>query len=129
MQPEVLNRLKQVSARKTLVLTHYGRKTGKPYKVTIWFVLHGDKVYLGTANVNRNWVRNVQKTPQVQFSIAGEKFDGTARFISDRVEHERVMAMVRRKYWVFWPILTLGRTLAALHLMHDHSGSFEVTVS
>lgn len=29
--------------RLTLTLTHYGRKTGKPHEVTIWFVLDGEK--------------------------------------------------------------------------------------
>ena len=66
MESNVLTRLKRVAARQTVTLPHYGRKSGKPYDVTIWFVVDGDKVYIGTANVNRQWVRNVQKTPQVK---------------------------------------------------------------
>ena len=84
MESNALTRLKRVAARQTLTLTHYGRKSGKPYNVTIWFVLDEEKFYIGTANVNRQWVRNVQKTPQVKLSIGGEKFDGTARFLTDR---------------------------------------------
>ena len=64
MESNVLTRLKRVAARQTVTLTHYGRKSGKPYDVTIWFVVDGDKIYIGTANVIRQWVRNVQKTPQ-----------------------------------------------------------------
>lgn len=30
--------------------------------------------------MNRQWVRNVQKTPQVKLSIGGEYFSRTARF-------------------------------------------------
>jgi len=30
--------------------------------------------------VNRQWVRNIQKTLQVKLSIGGEYFSGTARF-------------------------------------------------
>ena len=60
MESSVLTRLKSVAARQTVALTHYGRKSGKPYDVTIWFVVDGDTVYIGTANVNRQWVRNVQ---------------------------------------------------------------------
>jgi hypothetical protein len=30
------------------VLTHYGRKTGKAYRVTIWFVLDGENLYIGS---------------------------------------------------------------------------------
>jgi len=52
-------KLKRVARKHTLKLTHYGRKTGKPYEVTIWFVTSGDKIYLTTGNVNRQWVQNV----------------------------------------------------------------------
>ena len=68
MEYEVLNRLRRVATRQTTTLTHYGRKTGKPHEVTIWFVLDGDKLYISTANVNRQWVRNVQKTPKISFN-------------------------------------------------------------
>ena len=80
MESNALERLRRVAGKQTTRLTHYGRKTGKPYEVTIWFVLDQDKLYIGTANVNRQWVRKVQKTPQLKLSIGGEVFDGNARF-------------------------------------------------
>jgi len=129
MESTELARLRQVAEKQTTRLTHYGRKTGKPHEVTIWFVLDGDRLYIGTANVNRQWVRNVQKTPQVKLSIAGENVEGTARFLTDRAEHERAMAAIRRKYWMFRPIIDLGRFLAAIGLMRDKTGSFEVTLA
>jgi|SRR5208283_5106358 len=129
MEPEVLNRLRRVAARQTLTLTHYGRKTGKPYEVTIWFVLHDEKFYIGTANVSRQWVRNVQKTPQIRLSIGGETFEGRAQFLADRAEHERAMAAIRRKYWMYLPIMALGRVLIAMSVMRDTTGSFEVTLA
>jgi len=129
MEPKTLARLKQVEKKKTTRLTHYGRRTGNPHEVTIWFVLDGDRLYIGTANVNRQWVRNVQKTPTVKLSIGAEAFSGTARFLSDRAEHERAMAAIRRKYWMFRPIIELGRMLSAIGLMRDNTGSFEVTLT
>ena len=129
MESTELARLRQVAEKQTTRLTHYGRKTGKPHEVTIWFVLDGDRLYIGTANVNRQWVRNVQKTPQVKLSIAGENVEGTARVLTDRAEHERAMAAIRRKYWMFRPIIDLGRFLAAIGLMRDKTGSFEVTLA
>ena len=129
MDSNTLARLKAVAARRTLTLTHYGRKSGKPYDVTIWFVVDGDKVYIGTANVNRQWVRNVQKTPRVKLSIGAKTFEGTVRFLTDRAEHERAMAMVRRKYWMFWPVIAVGRVLMALGVMRDNTGSFEVNLA
>jgi deazaflavin-dependent oxidoreductase (nitroreductase family) len=129
MESNAVTRLAKVAGKQTTTLTHYGRKTGKPYAVTIWFVLDDDRLYIGTANANRQWVRNVQKTPQIKLSIGGESFSGTARFLTDRAEHERAIAAIRRKYWMFRPIIELGRLLAALGLMRDNTGSFDVTLA
>jgi deazaflavin-dependent oxidoreductase (nitroreductase family) len=129
MEPNALARLKWVAGKQTTTLTHYGRKTGESHEVTIWFVLDGDKLFIGTANVNRQWVRNVQRTPEVKLSMGGESFNGTARFLTDRTEHLRAMAAIRRKYWMFRPIIELGRVLTATGLMRDHTGSFDVTLT
>ena len=83
----------------------------------------------GTANVNRQWVRNVKKTLQIKISISGETFEGNGRFLADRAEHERAMAAIRRKYWMFRPIIALGRVLTAIGVMRDKTGSFEVTLA
>src|SRR5216684_6544609 len=129
MDSNALARLKAVAGRQTLTLTHYGRKSGKPFNVTIWFVVDGDKVYIGTANVNRQWVRNVQKTTQIRLAVGSETFEGTARFLSDRGEHERAMAANRRKYWMYRPLIAIGRALTAFGIMRDSTGSFEVTLA
>lgn len=129
METTELTRLRQVAGKQTTRLTHYGRKTGKPHEVTIWFVLDSDRLYIGTANVNRQWVRNVQKKSQVKLSIGGESFEGTARFLTDSSEHERAMAAIRTKYWMFRPIIAFGRLLAAMRLIRDNTGSFEVTLA
>src|SRR6476620_7612572 len=121
MELNTLAQLKEVAGRQTTVLTHYGRKTGNPREVTIWFVLDGDKLYIGTANVNRHWVKNVQKTPRVELTIGGETFRGTAQFLSDRTEHECAMTAIRRKYWMFRPIIELARILSAIGLMRDNT--------
>jgi deazaflavin-dependent oxidoreductase (nitroreductase family) len=121
--------IRRLARKQTVVLTHYGRKTGKAYNVTIWFVIDDPKLYIGTANVNRQWVRNVQKTPTIRLSVGGQTFEGNARFLTKREEHERAMAAIRRKYWMFRPILELGRVLTAMGLMRDNAGSFEVTLT
>jgi deazaflavin-dependent oxidoreductase (nitroreductase family) len=129
MEPKALSRLTRVAGKQTTTLTHYGRKTGKPHEVTIWFVLDDDKLYIGTANVNRQWVRNVQKTPQVRLFIGGEIFEGTARFLAERAEHERAMAAIRRKYWMYRTLIALGRILTAVGVMCDKTGAFEVVLA
>ena len=102
---------------------------GKPHDVTIWFVPDDSKLYIGTANVNRQRVRNVREAPQVRLSIGGEAFYGTASFLAERAEHERAMASIGRKYWMYRPVITAGRILMALGMMRDKTGSFEVTLT
>lgn len=128
MNITALSRLANVATKQTTRLTHYGRNTGKAHEVTIWFVLDRGRLYIATANVNRQWVRNVQKNPPVKLRIVQEQFEGTARFLTDSTEHERAMAAIRRKYWAFRPVLELGRLLHGIGLMRDNTGSFEVTL-
>jgi deazaflavin-dependent oxidoreductase (nitroreductase family) len=129
MKSTVAGRLRQVAGRQTLRLTHYGRRSGKPYEVTIWFVADGDKIYLPTGNVNRQWVRNVKKTPRVRLSVGGESFDGEARFLTEPGELGHVMAMVRRKYWMFLPFIAVWRILSVLGLAQYETGAFQVRLS
>jgi hypothetical protein len=100
-----------------------------PHDVTIWFALDGNSIYLGTADVNRQWVRNVQKTPKVSLLIGGERFEGKARFLGDRLEHKQAQARIRRKYWMYWPVFLVVKVLVALGFVKDKTGSFEVTLT
>ncbi len=112
MEPNTLARLKRVAGKQTMTLTHYGRKTWKPHEVTIWFVLDDDKLYIGTANV-----------------VGGERFEGEAHFLAERAEHERAMAAIRRKYWIYRPLIALGQILTAIGVMRDKTGAFEVVLA
>jgi len=91
MEANVLVRLKRLAGKSTLILTHYGRKSGKPYEVKIWFVVDADKVFIGTADVRHQWVRNVQKNPRIKLSVGGGKFEADARFLGDPVERDRLV--------------------------------------
>jgi len=44
------DRLAQVANTSTLRLTHYGRRSGTPYEVTIWFLVEGETICRATAN-------------------------------------------------------------------------------
>ena len=126
---EFKQRLQSVAGKQTLVLTHYGRNSGKPHQVTIWFLVHGERIYLGTANVERQWVRNVQKTARVKLSIGDDRFEGEARFLSDVTERRRVLAMIYKKYWMYWPLTAFWRLLQRVGLARDATGAFEVTLA
>jgi deazaflavin-dependent oxidoreductase (nitroreductase family) len=129
MDVDALARLKRLAGRSTLILTHYGRKSGKPYEVKIWFVVDADKVFIGTANVQHQWVKNVQKNPRIKLSVGGEKFEAEARFLDHPTERNRAFAAAGRKYWMYSPVFALGKMLIAIGLMRNRTGAFEVTLT
>jgi hypothetical protein len=50
MTTTLADRLAQVANTSTLHLTHYGRQSGMPFGVTIWFMVEGEAAYLATTN-------------------------------------------------------------------------------
>jgi deazaflavin-dependent oxidoreductase (nitroreductase family) len=107
--PALADRLATISSRSTCRLTHRGRRSGKPYQVTIWFTVDGDTVYLATANASRQWVRNVKANPAVSFDVGGQTFSGAAEPVHDAAEERHVMDLVGAKYWYVAPIVALAR--------------------
>src|SRR3954471_23218516 len=75
---ELAARLARVARKSHVTLTHYGRKSGKPYQVTIWFTVDGDHVNLHTMSMQRQWPRNVLANGRVTLRIGDETFEGTA---------------------------------------------------
>jgi deazaflavin-dependent oxidoreductase (nitroreductase family) len=119
-------RLAKIASLHTIVLTHYGRKSGKPYDVTIWFVVEGDRMFLGTANKTRNWVRNIMVKPSVVIKAGNENFIATVSEIVDASMHDHVMDLVQRKYWYAAPVMMVGRMLQNFGILAANTGTFEV---
>jgi len=126
MDENAAQALAKIAALHTLLLTHYGRKSGKSYDVTIWFVVDGQRMYLGTANKSRNWVRNIMVKPNVIIKAGGETFNATVSQITDAAQRDLVMGLVQRKYWYAAPIMMIGRALQGFGIVKDNTGAFEV---
>ena len=88
----VAARLARIANEPTLELIHYGRKTGKPYEVLIWFMVEGETVYLATLNKDRQWCRNVRVNPQVSLRIGRETFEGEVDELTDPIEKAHVLS-------------------------------------
>jgi deazaflavin-dependent oxidoreductase (nitroreductase family) len=93
-------RLARVARRSTCQLTHYGRKSGQPHRVTIWFLMDGEAVYLVTADRRRQWVRNVLARPSVELRMGDETFRGDVEPLTGAAEMAHVVALLRRKHWL-----------------------------
>ncbi len=117
-------RLARISHNGTLWLTHYGRKTGKPYEVLIWFMVEGETVYLATLNKNRQWCRNVRVNPRVSLRIGQATFEGEVDELTGPIEKAHVLELVKRKYWYSQPFMFLMKMIGREPI----SAAFRVTL-
>lgn len=129
MDTSLAQRLHKLSKHQLLTLTHSGRKSGTPYKVTIWFIVEDDRLYIASADTRRSWTRNVAVNPKVKLEIAGESFEGTVVPITNPAGREHVLRLVQQKYWYALPFILAARFLQAIGIVTDHSGTFEVKLN
>lgn len=112
-------RLARIERVKTTTITHHGRKSGKPYEVTIWFTVDGDHINLHTMDVKRQWVRNVQANPKISLRIGREVFTGEVTKVTDANDMQRVVALMKRKYPLSIPYLWFKKLDGAFHVRLD----------
>jgi deazaflavin-dependent oxidoreductase (nitroreductase family) len=129
MASKSLERLRKVGDRQTLSLTHYGRKSGRPYEVTIWYLVDNDGMYLVSANAARSWVRNVKARPAISLRVGNEVFNGNVRAITDKNERDKVNGLTMSKYWYVAPMLRTGQFLMSMGMVRDNTAAFEVILA
>jgi deazaflavin-dependent oxidoreductase (nitroreductase family) len=73
-----------VASLPVLLLTTYGRKTGKPYTTPVCYVRDGQDYLVaataGGADWEPGWSLNMREQPQAKIEVSGEEMDVTARF-------------------------------------------------
>ena len=83
-----------LAAEQYCYLTTTGRVTGNPHTIEIWFALHESTVYLMAGGRTRaDWVRNLQRHPDVDLRIRDQTFAGRARVIDPAADED---ALARR---------------------------------
>jgi deazaflavin-dependent oxidoreductase (nitroreductase family) len=69
-----------------LMLTHIGRKTGKPHQIVLEVVYYdkqtGEYFIASGWREKSDWFRNLQKTPQVFVNTGRSRFSATAKILS-----------------------------------------------
>jgi deazaflavin-dependent oxidoreductase (nitroreductase family) len=72
-------------------LTTTGRVTGRPHTIEIWFSIDGQTLYMLSGGRDRSdWVKNLQRTPEVTVRIGGERFEGHARVVDETEEEDEL---------------------------------------
>ena len=70
-------------------LTTFGRRTGRPHTIEIWFGAAGGTLYLlAGARERADWVRNLRTTPAVEVVLAGRNYSARARVLEPGTEED-----------------------------------------
>src|SRR5262249_23218745 len=93
--------------RSTISLKHFGRKSGKPYKVTIWFAVIDGKVWIGSLSQDRSWVKNVHATGRAELDFGSEQRPVKCRYVDDDRQIQRFTDAIKKKYPITSRVLGL----------------------
>jgi deazaflavin-dependent oxidoreductase (nitroreductase family) len=86
----------------TLMLTHFGRRSGKAFTVKIWYAEIDGELWIGSLDKTRNWVRNVLATGRARVDFGSGPIECTFEPVEDAAGAERYRRAVAAKY----PILS-----------------------
>lgn len=91
--------LEKVANHSNVEITTIGRKSGKPHSKPIWFVYDQGHFYIQSGKGGQtDWYQNLKKNPQITLKIDTLTLNGTAKFITDPTETERIHQLFRDKY-------------------------------
>jgi deazaflavin-dependent oxidoreductase (nitroreductase family) len=99
--------MKIPSRQSTLKLTHFGRKSGKPFDVTIWFAQIDGGLWIGSLDEDRGWVRNLRATGRARVDFGSGPLDVCAETVADEAGKARYSDAVLSKYPILGRVLRL----------------------
>ncbi len=112
-------RLGWLLGNRFLLLTHTGRKSGKPHQTIIEVVRHDkqtDTYYVVSGwGEKSSWYQNISNSPHVTIQVGGRKLQAQAEFIPFAQAEEIVEAYARENLTAFreLSVLFLGKRMAS----------------
>jgi deazaflavin-dependent oxidoreductase (nitroreductase family) len=95
------------TSRSTVVVTHRGRKTGKPYNVTLWFVQLDGDLWIGSLDAARPWVRNVRAAGTAEVDLGDGPQQFRCEWIDDGGAIARFRAAIQAKHPIMYRLIQL----------------------
>src|SRR5207302_6766531 len=94
-----LDVMDSTAREKEVTLTTYGRKSGKPVRVTIWISTDGEHLYIRSGRgMVRDWPQNFVARGQAILGLGGRKINVRPRPVTDPDEARAASRIVRDKY-------------------------------
>lgn len=108
------------ASKKTAILTHKGRKSGKEFQTPVWYVEHDGSTWIGTRDGKRNWVRNVGAATSVSLDTGNGPREFSVETVDDAASVEAFRKAIRRKY-------PIASRLLAITVKEDRARVFRLT--
>lgn len=97
--PEVL---KAAAHEREVTLTTHGRKSGKEYRVTIWIVTDGQRLFIRSGEgLKRHWPQNLLARGEGELQLGMVRVKVKPRLITDPAEARATSALYKKKYGPF----------------------------
>jgi deazaflavin-dependent oxidoreductase (nitroreductase family) len=94
--------LQAAAHEREVQLTTYGRKTGKPRRVTIWIGTDGKRLYIRSGEgMRRHWPQNLLAKGEGVVRLAKTEVKVKPRLVTDPAEARAVSGLYRSKYGPF----------------------------
>jgi deazaflavin-dependent oxidoreductase (nitroreductase family) len=94
--------LEAAKREREVKLTTWGRKSGRPYQVTIWITTDGKHLYIRSGQgLRRNWPQNLVARGEGGLQIGKAEVKVKPRLLTDPVEARVASGLYRRKYGPF----------------------------
>ena len=82
--------LDRLARHLTIDLTTYGRRSGEPRRIEIWWFRVEDRFIVTGTPGRRDWMANIRSDPRVVVHVDGFDVEGTATVVEDREFRRRV---------------------------------------
>jgi deazaflavin-dependent oxidoreductase (nitroreductase family) len=94
--------LEAAKREREVKLTTFGRKSGKPYQVTIWITTDGKQLYIRSGQgLRRNWPQNLVARGEGVLQIGKTEVRVKPRHVTDPAEARASSELYRQKYGPF----------------------------
>lgn len=89
----------ELTSTRTIQLTTYGRKTGLPRRIEIWwFHVDGRFIITGTPG-RRDWLANVRSDSRIVIGVNGTDIEATAREVEEPEFRELVFSRQETRWY------------------------------
>lgn len=98
----------KIPSQWSVELTHFGRKSGKPFKLRVWYVEIDGDLWVGTRDKTNHWVRNLRATGRAELDFGQEGVAFGCEQAASEAEQQRFDQAILAKH----PIA--GRLIVAM---------------